>query len=390
MRLIRMPVLVVVGIALAASAALTVKHVQAEQYLSERSVHEVVEQLARSLEQGFLDPAVGRRYSQALREGLDDGRYRGLTPAALARRVTGDLQKVHPDGHLRLTPPSDQPLLGAPSAAAAEQESAHTGIQKSGWMSDGVAYIGFELFPASKASLSALREFLEKHGSARALLIDLRTHGGGYSDEIDVLASYLYDRPVQLIAEDTRGAAYRPKPDTATLKRTEGPAGFVRELHLAAPNSRPTNLRQAKILVLTSGYTGSAAEHLALALKRTGRATLIGETTAGMGHFTRIFELPHGFSAVVPIGRPFDPDTGIGWEGIGVEPHVEVPAKKALEVALRQLGLPQQQARTLGFKWMPAGDMDRVIPLRKVGAGRVTGAAAIRESSAAKAADDHR
>ena len=199
------------------------------------------------------------------------------------------------------------------------------------------------------------------------MIIDVRTHGGGYTDEFDLIASYIYDRPAELIYEDTREAAFRIKPDTATLKRISGPPGFVRQAHLAAPNAVPTGLRGAKTFVLTSGYTGSAAEHLTLALKRTGRATIIGETTAGMGHFGRIVELPGGFSAFIPIGRPFDPHTGTGWEGIGVKPHVEVPARKALETALLQLGFSQHQAQALGTKWMPVGDMERVMPLRDDG-----------------------
>jgi hypothetical protein len=356
--------LVAASIGITACTAVAVQTARAKPALAEQSLPRVVEELAVSLERYFLDPAVGRLYAGEIRHRLASGRYRGLAPTALAQTVTSDLQKVHRDGHLRLRAPSDQPMLGAPSAAGAEKESAETGIDKSGWLADGVAYIGFELFPSSKASLAAVREFLEKHASARVLIIDVRTHGGGYTDEFDLLASYIYDQPAELIYEDTREAAFRPKPDTATLKRIAGPPGFVRQAHLAAPTPVQTSLRNARVLVLTSGYTGSAAEHLTLALKRTGRATVIGETTAGMGHFGRIVELPGGFSAFIPIGRPFDPATGLGWEGIGIKPHQEVPARRALEVALLKLGFSPEQASVLGQKWMPRGEMDRVTPLR--------------------------
>jgi C-terminal processing protease CtpA/Prc len=135
-------------------------------------------------------------------------------------------------------------------------------------------------------------------------------------------------------------------------------------VHVAAPTAVASDLREAKIYVLTSGYTGSAAEHLTLALKRTRRATIIGETTAGMGHFGRVVELPAGFFAFIPIGRPLDPATGIGWEGIGIKPHLEVPARNALETALLRLGFTSEQAQALDKKWTPSGGMERVIPLR--------------------------
>lgn len=83
-----------------------------------------------------------------------------------------------------------------------------------------------------------------------------------------------------------------------------------------------------------------------------------------MGHFGRVIELPAGFSAFIPIGRPSDPVTGIGWEGIGIKPHLEVPARKALETTLLRLGFASEQAQALGKKWTPSGDMERVIPLR--------------------------
>ena len=46
------------------------------------------------------------------------------------------------------------------------------------------------------------------------------------------------------------------------------------------------------------------------------------------------------FAAFIPVGRTFDPDTNEGWEGTGVKPHVEVPADKALDEALRLAGVP--------------------------------------------------
>lgn len=50
--------------------------------------------------------------------------------------------------------------------------------------------------------------------------------------------------------------------------------------------------------------------------------------------------LDRGFSyaAFVPNGRTFDPDTGIGWEGSGIEPDIAVPADDALAEALRLVG----------------------------------------------------
>jgi hypothetical protein len=357
--------LLVAGALLGASTAIALQLSPGDRApLTAEVEKQVVHAFAEALERYFLFPEVGKAYGVRLRARQAAGAYRALTAAKLARALTDDAQSVYQDGHLRLRAPSQQALLGAPSAAKSEQESTDTGIERAGWIADGVAYISFNLFPSSKASLAAVRSFLAQHSTARALILDVRTHGGGYTDEFDVLASYLYDRPTELMYFDTRIAAFRAKPDTPTLRRISGPPGFARQVHLAAPAPQPTRLARTNVFVLTSGYTGSAAEHLALALKRTGRATLVGEVTAGMGHFGRVVELPGGFSAVIPIGRPFDPSTNEGWEGTGVQPHVSVPAKEALDAALLRLEFDAREAKRLSTEWMPRGDMSRVMPLR--------------------------
>lgn len=104
------------------------------------------------------------------------------------------------------------------------------------------------------------------------------------------------------------------------------------------PSERRTALATASVFLLTSKHTVSAGEGLALALKRTKRGTLVGETTGGAGHFGRTVSLPGNFRAFIPVGRPFDPDTGKGWEATGVEPHIVVTADQAMSEALSRAG----------------------------------------------------
>src|SRR5262249_41513574 len=99
-------------------------------------------------------------------------------------------------------------------------------------------------------------------------------------------------------------------------------------------------LTKTKVYVLISNQTISAGEHFVFSLERSHRATLIGETTRGAGHVERDFQLPGGYTAVIPFARAFDLRTGEGWEGVGVRPDIPIPAEQALDEALRLAGVP--------------------------------------------------
>jgi C-terminal processing protease CtpA/Prc len=310
----------------------------------------VVERLEAELEQSFVFPEVGKRYAAALRAKRATGGYRTFDSAlSLADAVTGDLQAIHKDGHLRLHPP--QPPQPGEQARPARGLGSENAITKAGWVADGVAYIAFAGFPGNEATLAALREFLARHGDAETLIIDARAHRGGGLAEMDMLFPLLFGKEQVLVKMDTRLAVDQrggnPFEEGGTIRKEEAPEGVVRRVHVVVPTAAAGKLRQAKVFLLTSGRTASAAEHLSLALKRTGRATLIGETTRGAGHYGFGADLGGGYSAFIPVGRTFDPDTGEGWEGVGVKPDVEVPADRALDEALKRAGVKPGAARDL-------------------------------------------
>ncbi len=299
---------------------------------------EVLEKLAKELEESFVFPEKGEAYAAMLRANLAAGKYASFTDArAFAEAVTADLQAVNEDRHLRLQPPQKRVADG--QQVRRGPPPGFNAISNAGWIADGVAYIRFEAFPGNEPTMAALNQFLDTHKDAKSVIIDARTHRGGGLAEMDVLFPQLFSAPTVLVGMDTRVAVYEEDIEQATLRRVGGPEGVVRQEHHVVPAAQKTGLSNAKIYLLTSERTASAGEHLSLSLKRTGRATLIGETTRGAGHYGGVSELGHGFAAFVPIGRTFDPDTDQGWEGTGVKPHVAVPADQALDEALKLAGV---------------------------------------------------
>jgi C-terminal processing protease CtpA/Prc len=202
-----------------------------------------------------------------------------------------------------------------------------------------VAYLKLNAFPGTPESLAAVRAFMTDYASAKAIIFDARQHRGGGMPEMNVILPYLYARPTTLVHMDLAESVVRangPPPSEVDVRPIEGPPGVLRREHRVTPHKTERRLFDAKVFYLTSPRTASAAEHLALAFKHTGRAVLIGEPTAGANHFGGYEPIGQGLSFFLPVGRTLDPATGADWEGVGIAPDIAVPADQALDEALKR------------------------------------------------------
>jgi len=315
--------------------------------------------LADLLERMFITPDQGARYAASLRAAVGAGRYTRLSKDEAAKAMTADLQATAPDGHLRVWPVEPE----APSQGAA-QSPARPPIpmfEQPGWIAPGVAYIRINEFPDDATTTQAIAAFMTDHATARALIFDLRTHHGGGLQQMDVMLPWLFAKPTRLVTMESPRAAEQelgsPLGDTPSLKPVPDER-MVRREHWVTPNVDP-RLRGARVYLLTGPRTASAAEHFALAMKITHRATLVGEPTAGANHFGGQVDLPGGLAVFLPVGRTYDPATGKDWEGDGVAPDVAVRKEQALEWALTDLGLPKAEGKALSDSHKPTLPMER-------------------------------
>jgi hypothetical protein len=148
-----------------------------------------------------------------------------------------------------------------------------------------------------------------------AVIIDVRRNGGG-SGEMShlVFSHFLGAQPVPTINVVNRGTGERR--EQRSVAEVPGPR-------------RP----DVPLYVLTSQATGSAAEEFSFVLKNLGRATVVGDRTAGAGHMVGGFNASNGFVTGVSITRVTDPRTGREWERVGVQPDVKVAPERALDAA---------------------------------------------------------
>lgn len=294
-------------------------HAQTADRLNASARLDVVQAVSEQLLHAYVLPAVGHRMSDRILQEQRAGKYDAITdPVAFADALTGALQQVQSDGHLQLRyvpaagDTTPMPARGDPRARI---HADNFGLRRVEVLTGNIGYIGITHFwadsPSGRASVKAALQLVSH---THALIIDLRTCGGGSQDAVRDLAGFFFAEPTHLNdmydrrRNDT--TAYWTRPDTAFA-------------HFAA----------LPLFILTSRYTFSAAEEFCYDLQVRGRATLIGERTGGGAHGMDEVDVGHGIVLSLPYCEAVNPITHGNWEGTGVTPEVQVDAEQALGAA---------------------------------------------------------
>jgi hypothetical protein len=295
--------------------------------LSPEARDAIVDEAARLVAERYVFPQIAERVGALLRERAAAGAYAGVTGVVeLAAAVTADLQVVNGDRHLRLQHhddeipdlPSTEMLIEMLRSQVARSLGGVARIER---LAGNVAWLelGPLLFPPSMAA-GAVSGALQIVASADALVLDLRNTVGGDPAMAAYVCSYLFDEPTHLI----------------DIYERDGDRTVQSWTMPHVPGDRFGGTKP--MFVLTSATTFSGGEGLAYYLQQHGRATVVGERTGGGAHPRIGIRLHPHLELTVPTGRASHPGTGQNWEGVGVAPDVEVPADKALAVALAGIG----------------------------------------------------
>ena len=343
---------------------------------------QVAEALAQVLAEYYVYEEIGREMAEAIRNRLQEGAYDGIrSPVEFADALQADLREISRDGHLGVryepraaepggpAPDGPAPRTAKPGGPAPDGPAPRAAVpgpavplpRDAGPMAPGltapepdgpakpigpapkaplapapraagpdaaalpdlrildgnIGYMAVNAMPPSESAMRAIVAAFALLDRTDALILDLRGNTGGSPAVVGLIEGYL-----------SEGSPYT----TNTVHWRNG--------------DRPERLRTADVgdlaygsrkpvYVLTSPATFSAAEQLSYDLQAFKRATIVGETTGGGSHTSNIGPVPlgHGFVANIPTGYLVNAVTGTNWEGIGVQPDVEVPAEEALAAA---------------------------------------------------------
>lgn len=166
-------------------------------------------------------------------------------------------------------------------------------------LNNDIGYIAISDFEGECASeFETKYKQLEKQG-IKKLIIDIRNNGGGIVDEALKIANMLVDKDSTLLIT-------KDKSDKEEVtKATEKPI-----------INMPT-------VVLVNGYSASASEILAGALKDNGKATLVGTKTYGKGIIQELHQLSDGSGLKITVSEYYTPNHN-AIHKIGITPDVEV------------------------------------------------------------------
>ncbi|MHA7818939.1 MAG: S41 family peptidase [Erythrobacter sp.] len=293
--------------------------------IDEAAKAEVIADLNRELADRYVFPEKAAEIARELESRLASGSYAGHdTAQSFADALNTDLRAVGDDGHFRFIyrPGFDDsrgPGTGAPTAEQVAQEhlnhqrAAH-GIPHIERLAGNIGYLDIRGFYRPEFVGAAYDSAMQLLAGSDAILIDLRSNGGGDPQSVALLMSHFFAR-----GDERHINSIYHRPSDTTREFWTDPTV---ETRFAGP-----------VYVVTSGYTFSGGEEFAYDMKTHRRGTLVGETTGGGANPGATVKLKHGFAAFIPDGMAVNPITGTNWEHVGVTPDIEASAREALASA---------------------------------------------------------
>jgi retinol-binding protein 3 len=310
----------IISVLAVAGMALTTAGLSAQQQPGESPVLDAasralaVESVASTVELNYPWPDTARMIAAHLRERHAASAYDTFsTFRDFVMALTMDMRAINGDRHLSV---SHRSAMGSPGPSAGSPANRPTGIARVERLDGIVGYLKLaSLLINEDFAYDAVAQALDSLDGTDAMILDLRGLPGGFSQMSQFLMSHFMPPEVHylsvfsMVTEETT--------HRHTLSEVPGPRRLDVPLYL-----------------LVDGGTGSAAEEAPFVLQHFGRATIVGERTAGAGRNVVHFPAELGFRVSLSTTRVYEPSSGREWERVGVLPDIVTTSEDALTTAL--------------------------------------------------------
>lgn len=295
---------------------------QTKTTISEQMKNEVLDSLFQKLNDYYVFPETAVNIEKTMRQYKKQGYYLKIKDAkTLAETLTDQMLSIAHDKHLSVSYQEAEDHQPEPSAGMKKEEAKRIqrfkiqknfGFTKIDILEGNIGYLKIDaFFPVDDAAPTATAA-MNYIANTDALIIDLRSNHGGEPEMVQFLASHFFDTtPVYLNdlywREGNKTIQYWSLPYVSAKR------------YVAKP-----------VYIIINGKTFSAGEEFAYDLQALRRATVTGKTSAGGANPGNEVKIKGQFVAFIPNGRAVNPVTKTNWEGIGVEPDIEISEKDAL------------------------------------------------------------
>jgi tetratricopeptide (TPR) repeat protein len=298
-----------------------------KRVLNTKEKNAVVAVIKTHLEESYIDLDLSKKMIIELNNNLKSDRYKKITnPDEFSKTVTEDLQSISKDLHLkiRFEPEriaqekfviSEDKQLEMEKKMAMQMAEINYGFAEAKILDGNIGYLNLNQFADIKYAEETATATMNFLSNTNAIIIDLRTNGGGVPSMIQLLASYFFDETPVLLSD-----FYERKTNTKTQLYSFESVNGKRCIN------KP-------LYILTSKHTFSAAEAFAYTLKHLDKATVVGEITKGGANRTKRVNLNDEFTLSVPYIQSIHPVTKTNWEGKGVQPNIKTVEKDAFVYA---------------------------------------------------------
>jgi hypothetical protein len=288
--------------------------------LTPETLKRTIAGIQKAIKENYVFPEQTEDLCRTLETHHANNDYDQITdPRIFCEQLTQHLRNVVNDKHIQVMLPKDIPgIISRPMKKSGERnKEAHLDLDKVEILPDNIGYVNINMFNLLCDSRDRLEGAMQFVKNTDALIIDLRKCRGGSADSVNFLLSYFFDSKTPITLLKTY---FRPENKTMLSQTTQTPFKYIKPVY-----------------ALTSGFTFSAGEHFAFALKVHKKAILVGTHTGGGAHPVAIIGLDTGIVFKVPIGRTYDPKTNEDWEGTGVTPDINCSEVDALTEAQKDI-----------------------------------------------------
>lgn len=289
---------------------------------------EIIDSVTSVFNRLYIFEDAANRMDEHLHMKYKNGEYVDLkNPRSYFWTLVRDMRTIQNDQHINLYYLPDEYFEnkqdGEPTAeeiqeTIEEEKRYNFTFQKLEILPGNVGYIKFDRFKDATFAGSTAVTALNFLSNTDAIIIDLRDNGGGEPNMVQLIASYFFDERTHF---------------NSLVGRNEN----TEEQFWTYAHVSGQRLTGKDVYILVSYDTFSAGEALAYHLKQSGKATVVGDSTGTGAHPCKFIDMPNLNVVIkVPYKRAVSPFTNSNWEGVGIEPDIEVPSYKAFDVAYLQ------------------------------------------------------